>query len=182
VAGTSKPEPVKYFVGLLWADAAALPEVSARLIERWGAIDFEGSDRAFDLTNYYEAEMGANLFRRLVAFETLRGPEELCEAKLACNAIEDALAGPQGRRVNLDAGYLDHNKIVLASAKGAGQKIYLRAGIYADLVARYAEGRFQPFAWTFPDFKDGRYDAELGALRVLYLRQIREWRKENPTS
>jgi hypothetical protein len=129
---------VKYFVALMWADAAALPEVYARLVERFGTIDFEGPDRAFDLTSYYEAEMGTNLFRRLVAFETLRGPEELVDAKLACNVIEDALARPRGRRVNLDAGYLDHNKIVLASAKGAGQKIYLHGGIYADLTARYA--------------------------------------------
>ena len=98
MAGTSTPEPVKYFVALLWANAAALPEVYARLVERFGAIDFEGPDRAFDLTNYYEAEMGANLFRRLVAFESLRGPEELVEAKLACNAIEDALA-PFGARI-----------------------------------------------------------------------------------
>ena len=178
MAGTSLPDPVKYFVALLWADAAALAEGSARLIERWGALDFEGPDRAFDLTNYYQAEMGANLFRRLVAFETMREPEVLVEAKLACTAIEDALAGPQGRRVNLDVGYLDHNKIVLASAKGAGQKIYLRAGIYADLVARYAQGRYQPFAWTFPDFKDGRYDAELAELRGLYLQQIKEWRNK----
>jgi hypothetical protein len=182
VAGTSTPEPVKYFVALLWADAAALPEVYARLVERFGAIDFEGPDRAFDLTNYYETEMGTVLLRRLVAFESLRGPEELVEAKLACNAIEDALATPQGRRVNLDAGYLDHNKIVLASAKGAGQKIYLHAGIYADLVARYAHGRYQPFPWTFPDFKDGRYDAELGAWRALYLRQLKDWRKKKSRS
>jgi hypothetical protein len=182
VAGTSTPEPVKYFVALLWADAAALPKVYARLVERFGAIDVEGPDRAFDLTNYYEIEMGTDLFRRLVAFESLRGPEELVEAKLACNAIEDALATPQGRRVNLDAGYLDHNKIVLASAKGAGQKIYLHSGIYADLVARYAHGRYQSFAWTFPDFKDGRYDAELGAWRALYLRQLKDWRKKKSRS
>jgi hypothetical protein len=65
---------------------------------------------------------------------------------------------------------------VLASVKAAGQKIYLAAGIYADLVARYAQGRYQPFAWTFPDFKDGRYDAELETLRSRYLEQIKEWR------
>ena len=171
MAGTTAPEPVKFFVALLWADAAALPDTCARLIEQFGAIDFEGSDLAFDLTNYYEAEMGANLHRRLLAFATLRSPEELAQGKLVCNSIEDALAGSNGRRVNLDVGYLDHNKIVLASAKGAGQKIYLRDGIYADLVARYSQGRYQPFAWTFPDFKDGRYDTELAELRALYMKQ-----------
>ncbi len=179
MAGTSAPEPVKYFVAVLWADTAALPDAYARLAERFGKIDFEGPDRAFDLTNYYEAEMGAILFRRLVAFDELRSPEELTDAKLACNAIEDVMKGPRGRRVNLDLGYLDHNKIVLASAKGAGQKIYLANGIYADLVARYAAGRYQLFAWTFPDFKDGRYDAELAELRGRYLRQVKKWRSRS---
>ena len=171
MADTSTPEPVKYFVALLWADATALPDAYARLTERFGGIDYEGPDRAFDLTNYYESEMGANLLRRLIAFETLRSPEELVDAKLACNAIEVALSNPQGRRVNLDIGYLDHNKIVLASAKAAGQKIFLGGGVYADLIARFSQGLYQPFAWTFPDFKDGRYDAELAELRALYLRQ-----------
>ena len=171
MAATSTPEPVKYFVALLWADAAAVPEAYARLVERFGKIDFEGPDRAFDLTNYYDAEMGAKLFRRLIGFKPLRSPEELVDAKLTCNAMEEALASTQGRRVNLDIGYLDHNKIVLASAKAAGQKIYLSNGIYADLIARYSQGRYQPFAWTFPDFKDGRYDAELAELRALYLMQ-----------
>jgi hypothetical protein len=170
------PEPVKFFVALLWADAHALTGASARLVEQSGGIDFVGPDRAFDLTDYYEVEMGANLQRRLIAFQSLRGPDELVRAKLTCIEIEEALATPQGRRVNLDIGYLDHNKIVLASVKAAGQKIYLSHGIYADLVARYAEGRYQPFTWTFPDFKDGRYDAELGVLRAAYLRQIKEWR------
>jgi hypothetical protein len=171
MADMSTPEPVKYFVAILWADAATLPDACVRLVERFGPIDFEGPDREFDLTNYYEKEMGAVLARRLIGFEPLRNPEELVEAKLTCNTIEKALASPQGRRVNLDIGYLDHNKIVLASVKAAGQKIYLTKGIYADLIARYAQGRYQPFAWTFPDFKDGRYDAELAELRAAYLRQ-----------
>jgi hypothetical protein len=167
---------VKYFTAVLWADAAVLPEAYARLTEHFGQIDFEGPDRAFDLTSYYEAEMGADLHRRFIAFAALRCPGELADAKLPCVDIEQALAGPQGRRVNLDVGYLDHNKLVLASVKGALQKIYLASGIYADLIARYADGRYQPFEWAFPDFKDGRYDAELAELRGMYLRQIKAWR------
>jgi hypothetical protein len=100
----------------------------------------------------------------------------LVAAKIACIAIESALSHDAKRRVNLDIGYLDHNKLVLASVKSAGQKIYLRDGIFADLVARYAQGRYQPFAWTFPDFKDGRYDTELQTLRETYLQQMKAWR------
>src|SRR5581483_10854505 len=118
-------EPAKYFVAVLWADEEALPDAYERLSAQWGVIDFTGLDRLFDLTDYYEPEMGPNLFRRLTAFEGLRSPEELASAKRACIAIEAELKGPQGRRVNLDVGYLDHNKIVLASVKAAGQKIYL---------------------------------------------------------
>jgi hypothetical protein len=170
---------VKYFVAILWADDDAVMRACGQLAERFGELDFTGPDRPFDRTNYYEEETGTDLRRRLVAFETLRGPDELAADKLACNAIEEALQGPRGRRVNLDVGYLDHNKLVLASAKGAGQKIYLRDGIYADLVARYAQGCYEPFPWTFPDFKDGRYDAELAELRSRYLRQLKDWRSQN---
>jgi hypothetical protein len=170
---------VKYFVAVLYTDAAALTDACAALVEAFGPIDCEGPDRPFDRTDYYEKEMGANLTRRLLAFSTLRTPEDLSNAKQTCNRIEDALSLPSplpARRVNLDIGYLDHNKIVLASAKGAGQKIYLSGGIYADLIARYAHGRYQPFEWTFPDFKDGRYDEELGKLRTLYLQQVKQIR------
>jgi hypothetical protein len=174
--GPTAPEPVKYLVAVLWADEAALPLALARLSERWGPIDFVGPDRPFNLTNYYEPEMGANLHRRLISFETLLSPEDLPAAKWACIDIEAGLKGAAGRRANLDIGYLDHNKIVLASIKAAGQKIYLSGGIYADLIARFADGRYQPFTWTFPDFKDGRYDGELGELRRKYLEAIKVWR------
>jgi len=42
VAETGAPEAVKVFVALLWADAAALPDAYARLVERCGRVDFEG--------------------------------------------------------------------------------------------------------------------------------------------
>jgi hypothetical protein len=176
MAEHSTPEPVKYFIAVLWADTAVLPEMRTHVIAQWGDIDFEGPDRPFDRTDYYEAEMGPDLHRRLVSFAKLRSPEELVAAKIACIAIESALSHDAKRRVNLDIGYLDHNKLVLASVKSAGQKIYLRDGIFADLVARYAQGRYQPFAWTFPDFKDGRYDTELQTLRETYLQQMKAWR------
>ncbi len=177
MAQTYAPEPLKYFVAILFRSTEALNAGKRELVKRWGWLDFQGEDHEFDITNYYEPEMGAPLYRRLVSFELLCPPTELVAMKLGCNAIEDALAIEGKRSVNLDAGYLDHNKIVLASAKGRGQKIYLDNGIYADLISFYHDGRYQTFHWTFPDFKDDRYDQELLTIRRIYLQQMRQWRR-----
>lgn len=169
-------EPVKLFVAILWHDRAALEESLHLLTALYGQLDFTGPDRAFDVTRYYEREMGCGLSRRLVSFERLVSPDFLVQAKHDCDGVEERLAGVAGRRVNLDVGYLDHNKVVLGSNKGAGQKIYLGRGVYADLVGRYRKGRYRPFEWTFPDFRNGRYDPELAAMRSTYLEQLRSLR------
>jgi hypothetical protein len=183
MADPQLPDPVKLIVAVLWADAGARDMAIARLGEHWGEVDFVGPDRPFDATEYYVPEMGPGLFRRLLAFGTLIAPETIGEAKRVCNAIEAELAADGKRRVNLDIGYLDHNKLVLASAKNAGQKIHLGGGIYADLIARYKAGRYQPFEWTFPDFKDGRYDPELATIRQRYREQLRQRKRaEGPAA
>jgi hypothetical protein len=164
-------EPVKFFVAVLRSQDVPWETAATAVTSEWGEFDFVGPDRPFDATDYYQPEMGAGLLRRLVSFAPLYPPEDIRGAKLRSNALEDALAGDGGRRVNLDIGYLDHNKIVLASLKAAGQKIHLGDGVYADLVARWRQGRYQPFEWTFPDFRDGRYDEELGRIRNLCLQQ-----------
>lgn len=179
MAAPTSPEPAKLFAAILWTGDAELETALRRLAETFGPIDFQSADHPFDLTDYYDQEMGGRPQRRLVAFRDLAPPESIRQAKLTCNAIEDELAQGRGRRVNLDIGYLDHNKIVLASAKAAGQKIHLGDGIYADLVARFARGKYQPFEWTFPDFSDGRYDAELAEMRRLHLEQLRSWRQRH---
>lgn len=178
MAAPQLPDPVKLFIAILWGDHDALAQTLHHLRDLWGELDFTGRDQLFDCTHYYDEEMGAPLWRRLIAFELLVPPENLPRAKLTCNALEDGLAHERRRKVNLDVGYLDHNKIVLASCKNAGQKIYLGEGIYADLVGRWQQGRYQPFAWTFPDFREGRYDAELNVIRQTYLSQLRARRQE----
>lgn len=177
MAAPQAADPVKRIVGILWSDGDLRVAAEQALENHWGPIDFVGPDRPFDATDYYVSEMGSPQCRRLIAFERLAPPEDLVEAKLWCNDLESQLAGTGGRKVNLDVGYLDHNKIVLGSAKGMGQKIHLGRGIYADLVARYAHGRYVPFEWAFPDFKQGRYEEELAVLRQMYLAQRKQLRE-----
>lgn len=172
------PLPVKYVVAVLYKDPEFLLRAKDELVHRWGNIDYEGSDHHFDVTDYYEPEMGSPLYRRLLSFEMLFSPMLIVDMKLGCNDIEDALATGSQRKVNLDAGYLDHNKYLLASAKEAGQKVYLDKGIYADLSGRYKGGRYMPFEWSFPDFRDGRYDTELLAIRKRYMEQVKLFRNQ----
>lgn len=170
-------DPVKFFVAILYQRPEALDRARRALQALFGDIDNEGPDHTFDVTDYYEPEMGAGLKRRLVAFEPLVEPERLIQAKLETNALEERLGQTHGRLVNLDVGYLDHHKVVLASVKGAGQKVYLGQGVWADLVCRYHKGSFAMFEWSFPDFRDGRYDAQLLTMRADYLQQLRSLRK-----
>jgi Domain of unknown function (DUF4416) len=171
MASIQPPPRVKFFIAVLFKDHADLDKARQLFVGCWGAVDFEGADHPFDVTDYYAREMGEPLYRRILAFETLREPTLLVDMKLACNDIEERLRAHGMRTVNCDAGYLDHNKVLLASAKEAGQKIYLDKGIYADLAGRYKSGKYRPFEWSFPDFKDGRYDDELCAVRALYMEQ-----------
>ena len=173
MATASDPDPVKIIVAVLWADDAALRSALDELSGVCGAFDFAGRDLPFDVTGYYDDEMGEELRRRIVAFDRLRSPDSLPSLKLQANEIEASLSSERGRQVNLDIGYLDHHKVVLASMKAAGQKVYLGDGVYADLMFRYRGGHYVPFEWTFPDFRDGRYEEQLLEIRRMYMRQRR---------
>ncbi len=138
------------------------------LEERFGIIDHRGEAHPFDGTDYYEDEMGPGLERRIISFEPLRDATDIVQAKLDTAAIEEDLAAEGGRRVNIDPGYMDYYKIVLASFKEGPQKIYLGRGVYADPILLYFEGEFGPLPWTFPDFKSGLYRDDFRAIRAVY--------------
>ena len=63
-----RPNPAMLVVGILTARRDRFPAVAARLAERFGPIDLVGPWWPFDFTDYYEAEMGAPLHRRMMAF------------------------------------------------------------------------------------------------------------------
>ena len=122
--------------------------------------------------------MGGGLLRCMVSFEDLIGPETLVALKLKANEIESALSvDGQRRTVNLDIGYFDIHKVVLASGKYDAQKVHLGSGIYADIVCRYSEGEFHPYDWTFPDFRERLYDRDFLEIRRRYKRQLRTARE-----
>ncbi len=167
------PEPVKLFIGAIVSRDAPVEDARARCVSAFGPIDHESKPVDFTFTDYYEQEMGPGLRRIFWSFERLIDPSSIVDAKHATNRIETALARNGRRTVNLDAGYLDTYKLILATAKGAGQKIYMRDGIWADLTVTFVKGRVKFFDWGFPDFKCGAYDKTLLKIRELFKTQRR---------
>lgn len=167
-----EPAPVKLFVAALFSDQGRLQQALKLCEEHFGPIDFQSVQYPFEVTDYYDAEMGRPIYRQFFSFASLANPGQLADFKVQTNAIEATLAIFAQRQVNLDIGYLDYHKVVLASTKFGGQKIFLGRGIYADPALYYSKGTFHPTAWTFPDFKDPqRYPKALLAIRLLYKRQ-----------
>ena len=163
----------KLFCAVLFTDEHIMIKAKELLGQKFGVIDLESDRFFFDVSEYYKPEMGYPIHRLFWSFETLINPKNIARIKIECNEIEDQLAIKQNRKVNLDPGYMDYDKIVLASAKYNWQKIYLDYGIYADLTLRYEKGKYLPFPWSFPDFKEGHYNKMLLRIREIYKLQMK---------
>jgi hypothetical protein len=178
MAAPQPPLPVKLIVAALYSDEALLLAARERLRQQFGPIDFSSQQFPFEETSYYIPEMGTPITRLFYAFEKLVSPGELAGIKIAANAIEDELAIAGRRKVNLDPGYIDTDKLVLASTKYNGHKIYLAEGIWADLTLHYAKGHFSAYPWSFVDFRNGDYEKTFLRIREIYKGQLKLVRSE----
>ncbi len=147
-----------------------------KLCERFGSIDYESAVMQFDYTDYYDAEIGENLLRKFISFEPLIPADMLAEIKVFTNELETEFFSPntQNRRINLDPGYVSASKMVLASTKNHAHRIYLGKGIFAEITLRYYHKTFQPWEWTYPDYRTPEYIAVFNQIRTIYMQQLRE--------
>jgi hypothetical protein len=172
----SEPEPVLPVVSVLQPAGASLATVQAELEKFFGPVLAASDPYPFELTDYYRDEMGEGLQRIWLAFGRLAGAEHLPDWKLECSSLERELSGGDSRVYNLDPGYVDHGKLVLASFKGAPDKLYMGRGVFAHTCLRFRFGGFEAPDHSFPDFSDGRYDGFMLQLRQLYKSTLRELR------
>jgi hypothetical protein len=182
VAQASEPPPVKLIVGLILAPEAPVVGVRRQLEATYGRIDLESALLPFVATRFYEREMGPGLQRLFWSFEALIVADGLAGIKHDTNAVERtyAIEAEPGwrRRVNLDPGYVDLAKLVLATTKDRQHRLYLGRGIYAEVTLRYTGGQFVPWEWTYPDYRTPEYLAFFGAVRRRYHQQLTALRAE----
>lgn len=144
------------------------------LRRHFGAIDFSSGIIPFKYTDYYEGEFGKGLSRAFVCFSKLIAPEKLSAIKLFTNALEQKFSRDSRRLINIDPGYVDMAKLVLATTKDYAHRIYLGRGIFAEITLRFKEKSFVPPEWTYPDYKTADYIGIFNRIRGLYAAQINE--------
>ena len=174
-----KALPVKLVIGVLYSDSELLEKAKGRLEEKYGQMDYISPFFEFTASNYYNVEMGSPIYRLFFSIQKMIFPDQIAKIKLETNVIEDSLAVENRRKINLDPGYLDYDKFVLASAKYNWAKIYLENGIYADMTLKYQDRSYSPLPWSFPDFQSGIYTDTILHIRALYKLQLRDYRKKS---
>ncbi len=167
-----KPEPVKLIAGFIYGEQGVCDAACAALIKAFGPVDAESPVIPFEHTDYYAAEFGARLSKKLVSFSRLISPGEIAGIKLRTNSVEKKLARDGRRRVNIDPGYLGLPKLVLATTKDFAHRIYIAKGIYAEVTLVFRDNAFAPFPWTYPDYKTKEYTDFLHEVRRTYVKQI----------
>ncbi|MCM8799902.1 MAG: DUF4416 family protein [Candidatus Omnitrophica bacterium] len=168
-----RPPLVKLIIGFIFNQENYLLKAKKLLIKKFGKIDFESEILDFNYTDYYQKEMGGNLKRKFISFEKLISPSKLTSIKRFTNRIEEKLSKDKKRNVNIDPGYINLSKLVLASTKDYRHRIYLNKGIFAEVTLFYQNKSFSPLPWTYPDYKTYPYIEIFNYIRELYKKQIK---------
>ena len=142
------------FAGILSQGNENLLKALDMLGAQIGAIEEQTPVVPFTYTSYYEGEMGKDLLRTFILFESPVERESLSEIKLTTNAIEESFALRGKRTVNIDPGYIALEHVILATTKGYAHRVHLKNGIYADLTLMYRNGTYGPLEWTYPDYAE----------------------------
>lgn len=169
----SNLSPVKLIAGLIYKREIIFKKTESVLRKRFGEIDFKSAEIPFDYTDYYEKEFGKGLKRRFISFKKLIDPKELSKIKTLSNKIEEKFSKNGGRLINIDPGYIDFAKLILASTKDYSHRIYLGKGIFAEITLVFRGKSFRPWPWTYPDYKTREYVEIFNRIREIYAAQIK---------
>ncbi|OIO34148.1 MAG: hypothetical protein AUJ70_01700 [Candidatus Omnitrophica bacterium CG1_02_40_15] len=187
-----KPKAVKLIIGMLAKSQKLFDIAEEFFIKEFGPIDYKSPVISFGYTDYYKKEMGSPLKRKFISFKKTISPGRIAKIKLLANSIEEKLAVKINssrlrsknivraskvsrelpnlrRRINIDPGYISDSKLVLATTKDYFHRVYLHHGIYAEVTLRWRKSSFEPFEWTYPDYRSKVYIDILNTIRNMYV-------------
>jgi hypothetical protein len=171
------PPPVLLVVALFSRYMQGLEWSIERLEKAFGAIIYASFLFDFSQTRYYEPAMGPGLKKMFVVFDELVALDCLADVKHITIKLEAELAGchafPEVRPVNLDPGILTLGKFMLATTKDQSHRIYLRDGILAEATLRFQAGEFQPWPWTYADYRQPLVRGFFREARDIYRKKLK---------
>ena len=171
------PNPVKLIIGILATNRRCLHAATDIVTSKFGQADLISEVWPFEKTDYYKDQTGPRILRQFVSIERLIDPGRLAKIKIKTNKLEQKLAKTLGiplpRPVNLDPGFIEPSKLVLATTKNYSHRIYIGNKIYAEVTLVFGKGQWQPLAHTYPDYKEQYYFDFFERVRARLLEQLK---------
>jgi|YNPMSStandDraft_2_1061718.scaffolds.fasta_scaffold02103_2 hypothetical protein len=165
---------VKLLIGILLNDLNLEDKVLNILIKKFGKIDYKTTPYKFTHTDYYNKEMGENIYRFYISFEQLIYGHQLGKIKIITNKIENKFKKNGKRSVNIDPGFISLANLVLATTKNYSHRIPLNNKIYAEVTLIYENKKFNTLPWTYPDYALDENIKEFEKMRDLLKIKLKE--------
>ena len=176
------PLPARTFLSVLSARWDEFwDDLRPRLEALLGPVDYESGPIPFNVTGYYDGELGTPNTRRILSFGRPLAMDALAEVKLATNALERQWERDGRRLFNLDPGYINQERLVLATGKNFTHRVYLSQGIWADLTLIFQKGDWFDLPWTFPDYAEPEIKGHLTRLREMYRSSLKNMQPHEET-
>ena len=172
-----EPRPVKLLIGILAASEQCLQAAVEIIAAEFGSLDLQSDVWPFGMTDYYNEQTGPNILKQFVTVENLIDSGKLAKIKHITNKLEQKLAQKLDidlpRPVNLDPGLIEPSKMVLATTKNYSHRIYIGKKMYAEVTLIYDKGKWRPFDYTYPDYRQQCYHDFFNKVRTRLLEQLK---------
>lgn len=168
-------EKEKLIIGVIYHEKEILDRALEILTAEFGEIDDVSEEFSFssEFSTYYDDEIGGEGFRRIYSFKETVDPTRQADIKTRTNEIEAGFSVDGKRRINLDPGFINHGRLLLATTKATGFRIPLKDGIYTELTLYWARGGWQKLPWTYRDYQSERVQKFITKVRRNYLAERR---------
>lgn len=141
---------------LMWSkEKEEFLKIAEQKIQKdFGEIINQTKEYTTTYSKYYEKEMGKNLVKKFVVVDKIIKKDEIIRLKKYSQMLEKELSIADNRNINIDPLYLDLDQVVVATSKWRGNRIYIGENVFAELELWYHHKSFQPFLWTYLDYKE----------------------------
>ena len=169
-------EKEKLIIGVIYHEKSVLDEALKILVGEFGEIDGCSDEFSFsgEFSTYYDDELGGEGLRRIYSFKNLVDPDRQADIKTRTNEIEAEFSIDGKRKINIDPGFINHGRLLLATTKETGFRIPLKNGIYTELTLYWARGGWQRLPWTYRDYQSERVQKFITEVRKKYLAERRK--------